>query len=95
MPNTNRDVANSPDASISHDCQNETLKPETQTGSYSPEQLVQLADLVACGELDLPVELAPDQFERLVRHVRNRRRERLVDFIARAIAMDIHQSREL
>lgn len=65
-----------------------------ETETISSQQLARLADLVACGDLPVPVDLHPDQLENLVRAVRRRRRDRLVDHVARAIALDIARSRE-
>ena len=61
---------------------------------HSPAHLDRLADLVACGEVPLPLDLPMDQLERLASEIRKRRRERLVGFVAHAIAADIHRSRE-
>lgn len=60
----------------------------------SQEQLSRLAELVASGELPLPSDLSADELDELVRNVRVRRRRRLFRYIARAIALDIHRSRE-
>ena len=60
----------------------------------SPEKLDQVAGLVARGELPFPTGLAPDQVHRLAVEVRERRRRRLVKFIARSIAQKICRSVE-
>ena len=58
----------------------------------STAQLARLADFVARGELPLPDDLLADQLEHLALEVRKRRRTRLVEYIARTIATDIHRS---
>ena len=60
----------------------------------SPKKLDQVAGLVAHGELHFPVGLAPDQVYRLAVEVRERRRRRLVQFIAQSIAQTIYRSVE-
>ncbi len=72
------------------------IAPTANSGppNRSAEHLFRLAELVASGELVLPVDLPSDQLDQLVRQVRTRRRRRLVRYIARAIATDIHRSRE-
>ena len=75
----------------SHDTRRDQLS-EIQTYAdpiSSPEKLDQVADLVARGELPFPAGLAPDQVYRLAVEVRERRRRRLVQFIARSIAQKI------
>ena len=56
----------------------------------SPDQLARIADLVARGELPVPLHLPAEQLDKVVCDVRQHRRRRLVKFIARAIAQDIH-----
>ena len=51
-----------------------------------------VAELVANGDLPLPLDLPDEQLVRLVREVQDRRRRRLVHFVARAIAIDIVNS---
>jgi hypothetical protein len=58
------------------------------------EQLERIAHLVAAGELPVPTDLAADQTEQLVAMVRERRRRRLVQFLARAIATSIRSESE-
>jgi hypothetical protein len=53
--------------------------------------LARLADLVAAGEAEVPGGLAPGDEDRLAAMVRHRLRSRLVRFIARQIALDIHR----
>ena len=55
----------------------------------SDQQLQRIAALVADGDLPLPLDLPDKQLAKLVREVQERRRRRLVQFVARAIAMDI------
>jgi hypothetical protein len=95
MPSREQSSINPTDGTVHRDGHGQDLQDaDRRSGQQSPAQLTRLADLVACGELPLPVDLHPDQLEHLVREVRDRRRVRLVGFIARAIALDIHQSRE-
>jgi hypothetical protein len=51
-----------------------------------PGRLDRIADLVATGELLIPDGLTPDQITTLAANVRQRRRRRLVRYIARLIA---------
>lgn len=53
------------------------------------EHLERIAHLVGTGELPFPTDLPTDQIERLVALVRERRRRKLVQFLARAIAKNI------
>jgi hypothetical protein len=57
----------------------------------SPERLARLADLVADRAVEFPANLDARDEERLARLVRQRLGARLVRFIARQIAMDIHR----
>lgn len=54
--------------------------------------LEQIAQSVATGELPLPRNFTPEQLHRLVGLVRQLRRDRLVEYIARSIASDIRRS---
>jgi hypothetical protein len=83
----------------SADDQHDTHEPseideQPETTASGADQLVRIADLVARGEMPVPQHLRAEQLHSLVREVRKRRRRRLVKFIARAIALDIHRSRE-
>ena len=60
----------------------------------SPEELKRWADLVANAEVAFPENLTAEGRAQLVEQVRRRRRFRLVQYIARAIAMDIAHERE-
>ena len=62
--------------------------------SPTQEQLGRVAELVANGELPFPENLPAERSQRLLVDVQLRRRRRLVQFIARTIALDIHRSRE-
>jgi len=67
--------------------------PTTESTSVPPaatqEQLMRLAQLVADGELPFPGNLPLERRQRLLVEVQRHRRERLVHYIARAIAEDI------
>ena len=60
-------------------------------GRPTPGRLERLADLVADGQAELPDGLDPADERRLAELVRRRHRDRLVRFIARQIALDIHR----
>ena len=60
----------------------------------SVEHIRRLAELVATGEVPVPADLDRGQLRRLLAEVARHRRDRLVRYIARAIAMDIHQADE-
>lgn len=57
--------------------------------SPTPEQLDRVAQLVASGEVAFSAGLSAAQTDRLAKIVREHRRRRLVQFIARSIARDI------
>ena len=59
----------------------------------NPDQLRLWARLVADGEAEFPPDLPPDQEQSLLYEVRRLRRARLITFIARQIALDIHRER--
>jgi hypothetical protein len=61
-------------------------------GNRSDEQISRLADLVADGRFDFPQDLTPTDTERLHRAVRSRLRQRLLGFIARAVAQHLHRA---
>ena len=63
---------------------------------FSPtqEQLDRVAQLVASGEVAFPAGLSVARTDRLARIVREQRRRRLVQFIARSIARDIYRGVE-
>jgi hypothetical protein len=60
----------------------------------SPERLARLADLVADRAVEFPANLDSRDEERLVGLVRQRLGARLVRFIARQIAVEIHREAE-
>lgn len=64
-----------------------------QAAPYSPEQFRRMVELVADGELPLPRHLPAEQRAALAREVQQRRRRRLVQFVARVIADDILNAR--
>ncbi len=74
----------------------ETTRPESAStsGALTAEQLARWAELVANGETPFPKGLTRDQGHRLLELVCQRRRARLVQFIARAIAQEIWRRRE-
>lgn len=63
--------------------------PTPPQARLSFAQFERWADLVVRGETPFPAGLVPEERERLWREVCHRRRDRLVHFIARAIAQDI------
>jgi hypothetical protein len=69
-----------------------TGTPE-QIASFS-QRYQRMAEMVATGDLPLPQHLTDEQLAMLVREVQQRRRRRLVQFIARAIATHIVHGRE-
>ena len=58
------------------------------------QQLHAWAMLVADGEAPLPTSLEPADLSIVLAEVARLRRERLVRFVARSIAQDIHSDRE-
>lgn len=60
---------------------------------YDGTQIERLADLVASGEIPFPHDLSGHDQQLLLASVSHRRRDRLIKFVARAIAQDIHSSR--
>jgi hypothetical protein len=69
-----------------------TAGPSGEMLHLTPGQLARWADLVAHGEADFPAGLAQAQEEQLRHHVRRLRRARLVQFIARQIALDVSRN---
>lgn len=68
------------------------------TASSAPdrtEMLRRLAALVAVGEAPLPQDLPPDELRTVLMEIARLRRDRLVRFIARAIASDLERAGEL
>jgi hypothetical protein len=68
---------------------------EARTGSrlLSDEQLGRWAEIIAAGEEPLPQDLEPSQASALTHRVRQLRRQRLVGFIARQVALEVHRAR--
>ena len=60
----------------------------------SAERLRRWAELIAAGEASPPADLEPEELRTVLREVGRLRRERLVRLIARALAGDLHRSRE-
>jgi hypothetical protein len=56
-----------------------------------PEQLTRWAHLVADGREAMPAGLTPAQHAEMLRQVRRLRRRRLVRYIARQVALDLHR----
>ncbi|MBW3600711.1 MAG: hypothetical protein KY475_26035, partial [Planctomycetes bacterium] len=54
-------------------------------------RLDRLAKLVAIGQASLPADLAPHELEILADEISRLRRQRLLQHIARVIALDIHR----
>jgi hypothetical protein len=74
---------------------------EQQTGEPSalacvpgrwPSYLARLAELVADGEAEFPTQMSEEDAEPLRRLIRQQLRERLMRYIARQIAVDLHNS---
>jgi hypothetical protein len=74
--------------SFLEDAVNHGIEPRQQPDLSGP-RFQRVAELVANGDLPLPLDLSDEQLAKLVREVQERRRRRLVHFVARAIAMDI------
>ena len=95
MPSHNNSATNSSgDEARRHKHQQEQSHVQIDASSSLPDHLARKAELVASGELPFAVDDVPaDLLPAYVGHVRRLRRRRLVQFIARAIANDIHRSR--
>lgn len=59
----------------------------------SSPPILRQAELVANGEIPVPANLSSDDLNQFVATVQSIRRHRLIDYVARAIAYDIHQCR--
>lgn len=69
---------------------------ENDTPFTDPNQrLRRLASLVAIGDAPMPTELEPSELSFVLGEVARLRRDRLITFLALAIARDIHREREL
>jgi hypothetical protein len=75
------------------ECKDRSAVPRTDSSSeplvLSPDQLARWCDVIACGDAEIPPGLVHSQEEELQQQVRQLRRTRLVQFIARQIALDI------
>lgn len=67
-------------------------RPSGERLQLTPEQLARWAELVARDEAEPPPGLAQAQEEQLRQQVRRLRRARLVQFVARQIALDISRN---
>lgn len=70
--------------------------PRTADCGASPSELTGIqvarwAELIADGRDEFPTSLSQPAHERLLREVRRRLRARLVQFVARAIAAQLHR----
>lgn len=61
--------------------------------TLAADRLERLAELVADGRVPFPLDLSPVDAARLAHAVRARSADRLVDYIAQAIAADLAASR--
>ena len=68
-------------------------EPASGLGEYLVRHWERLALLVANGEVPLPTDLSPADWNALIREVARHRRARLIRYIARAIAADIERAR--
>ncbi|MBL9165608.1 MAG: hypothetical protein JNL18_22985 [Planctomycetaceae bacterium] len=59
----------------------------------NPEAFERRAQMVARGELPFPGGVPDDDQRAIVSRVREIRKERLLEYVARVIAMDIHRER--
>jgi hypothetical protein len=82
-----------PNSTSSNDDADDHHTDTAEEFAPSSHQLQRTAELVAAGDLPLPQHLTDEQLAMLVREVRQRRRQRLVQYVARAIAQDILRSR--
>ena len=96
MPSHNKSATNSSgDEAHRHQHQQEQSHVQNDHSTGLPDNLARMAELVASGELPCAVDDVPaDLLQPFACEVRRLRRRRLVRFIARAIAHDIHRSRE-
>ena len=62
-----------------------------ENAKATPEPLARLAELIADGRAVLPPGLSADHLQTLIREVRRRRRDRLIQFIGRAVARDLYR----
>lgn len=69
-------------------------REQTVIRSVQRTDLGRIADLVSCGDLPFPGNLPTSQLSQLAAMVRERRRRRLIRFIARSIALSIRDEIE-
>lgn len=62
---------------------------ERQNISHATPDLARMAEMVACGDLPIPLDWSPDRLRKLLADVHVLRRRRLVQLIARAIASEL------
>lgn len=80
-------------ASEANDDTREPQEADVQIQLSTVQSFSRWADLVARGEVAFPAGLTQGQEETLLQAVRQRRRQRLVQFVARAIAQEIRRCR--
>jgi hypothetical protein len=83
-----------PTAARPHSDADASIANEKPSRQDRAETLSRLAALIASGECSLPDSLETEERNQLLAMVANLRRERLVSYIAHAIASDLHRSRE-
>jgi hypothetical protein len=69
-----------------HDC---APSPSSPSSALTAEQVQRWAELIADGSAQFPADLAPPDRDRLLAEVSRRRRDRLIQHIARAVALDL------
>ena len=69
-------------------------KQETDKSPTEIPDVNRWADMIANGQMGFPKDLPAQAEAELARAVGRLRRQRLLNFIAHAIAMDIHRDRE-
>ena len=72
----------------------EAIPVQSFLAPSAPVDLERLAELVASGESPLPESLSPQERHLVLLRVAKSRRDRLVCFVARAIAADIAAARK-
>jgi hypothetical protein len=76
------------------DASSSSLPSSANSNSDRLEILRRLAALVAVGEAPLPHDVPPDERKAILAEAGRLRRDRLIRFIARAIALDIEGAGE-
>jgi hypothetical protein len=90
VPSQHR-IHDSSAADNDHDRPQPGVKPVTPD-VRTPEDLARWADAIAAGQVPFPCELDQKRARVLASEVGRRRRSRLTQFIARAIAQDIFRA---